>query len=309
MNIVFLGTPEFAATILQSLIETGHNILLAVTQPDKPVGRKRILEFSPVKKLALAHQIPVFQPKSLKKDHQTILNLNPDILITAAYGQMLPNILLDEIRSVNVHGSLLPFYRGGAPIQYALFDGLKETGITIMYMAYQMDSGDIIKQESIPILESDDYQSLSKRLAHLGAKLLNEVLQDISQDIIVRIPQDHNQATFAYTLKLEDEYIDFNQSADQIINRLRGLSPQPGGYANLKGNSIKLFKAQKSDIINNEAMPGTVLINQKKLVVATKDISIEILEIQVPGKKRLAVKDFLNGQNLILVGDVFERKP
>lgn len=305
MKIVFMGTPQFAVPILE-MLSLQEEILLVVTQPDKPTGRKKVLLPSPVKEKALSLGIPVFQPSKLKTDYHIILDLKPDLLITAAYGQMLPKELLNHITAINVHGSLLPQYRGGAPIQYALFDGLKTTGITIMYMAYQMDAGDIIKQREITIDDDDNYQSLSTKLSKQGALLLKEVLSDLKQGIIQRLPQDEKDVTFAYTLKPDDEKIHFHMKTEDLINKIRGLSPEPGATANFKNTTIKFYQAQKGDIIDNKAVPGTILSVKKKLIVKTNDGSIDLLEIQVPGKKVMATKDFLNGQNIMQVGDVFE---
>ena len=205
---------------------------------------------------------------------------------------MLPKKLLDQVKAINVHGSLLPRYRGGAPIQYALFDGLTETGVTIMYMAYQMDSGDVIKQEAIPIEPKDNYQSLSIKLSYLGARLLNEVLEDVNQNKIERKPQDINQVSFAYTLKQIDEWISFKQTSEQIINRIRGLSPDIGATAFIKNATLKFYQAQKSDIIDDKAVPGTILVAKKQLIIKTVDGSIEILQIQAPGKKSWPSKTF-----------------
>ena len=306
MKIVFMGTPEFACPILEMLTQK-HQVLMVVTQPDKPVGRKKILTPSPVKILAESLNIPVFQPTSLKSDYQSIIDLKPDFLITAAYGQMLPKALLDVLPALNVHGSLLPKYRGGAPIQYALFDGLKETGVTIMYMAFQMDSGDIIEQEKVSIAENDNYLSLSKKLSLIGAKLLDKVLIDLSKGIIHRTPQKENDVTFAFTLKHHDEHIDFNQTTDIILNRLKGLTPEPGGYALINGHQIKIYQMKKSDIINHAGEPGVILDAKKSFIVSTLDGAVELIEIQVPGKRKMHVKDFLNGQNIIKTGDQFHK--
>jgi methionyl-tRNA formyltransferase len=300
-----MGTPEFSVPILEMLYQK-HEVLAVVTQPDKKVGRKQTITFSPVKEKALALNLSVYQPESLRKDYQFILDLKPDYIITAAYGQMLPQELLNEIESINVHGSLLPKYRGGAPIQYALFDGLNQTGITIMYMAYQMDSGDIIKQGSIDIEKDDNTKSLTSKLSQLGVRLLDQVLTDLSKGIKNRIPQDPSQVTFAKTLKVEDEWIPFTWSTDKIINRIRGLSPDIGASLAIHKTVLKCFKAVRSDIISDNSIePGTVLETKKKLIVKTIDGALEILEIQAPGKKKMHIKDFLNGQNIIQVGDVF----
>lgn len=302
-----MGTPQFAVPILEMLHQE-HHVLMVVTQPDKAVGRKKVLTASPVKEKALALSLPVFQPVKLKENYQPILDVKPDLLITAAYGQMLPNTLLDQVKAINVHGSLLPKYRGGAPIQYALFDGLRETGITIMYMAYKMDSGDIIRQRALSIFENDHYGSLSERLSYLGRDLLKEVLNEMKQHDISSYPQDESKVTFAYTLKPADEIIHFHTTTEAIINKIRGLTPEPGATVSIKNTTLKFYRAQKSDIIDKEAVPGTVLMAKKKLVIRTLDGAIEILEIQAPGKKIMPIKDFLNGQQLLNEGDVFEER-
>ncbi len=304
MKIVMMGTPRFAVPILE-MLHKKHTVLLVVTQPDKPTGRKKILTESAVKVKAKELNLEIFQPVKLKTEYQKIIELKPDFIITAAYGQMLPKELLDQIPAINVHGSILPKYRGGAPIQYALFDGLKETGVTVMYMAFQMDSGDIIKQEVVQIYENDNYLTLSERMSIVGANLLDSVLNDISQGIKHRIPQNKDKVSFAYTLKHEDEFISFHQSTESIINRIKGLAPEPGAHAILKNSIIKFYRAQKSDIIDSKAVPGTVLQSKKRLIIKTLDGSIEILEIQAPGKKIMNIKDFLNGQTIIKDDDVF----
>ncbi len=305
MKLVFMGTPVFSVPILEALIKH-HEVLLVVTQSDKPVGRKRVLTESPVKKCAIENNIPVFQPEKLREDYQRILDLKPDILITAAYGQMLPKALLNQVKAINVHGSLLPKYRGGAPIQYALFDGLKETGISIMHMAYQMDSGDIIKQAKVEISDDDNYETLSHKLSLKGRQMIIDVLDDLSHGKTERKPQDASQVTFAYIIKRNDEFLDFKQTTKKVINRVRGLSPEPGAHAYIGNHLIKFYSVSNSDIIKGEAKPGTILENKKKLVIATLDGAVEILEIQVPGKKQMAVRDFLNGQTMINIGDVFK---
>lgn len=305
MNLVFMGTPDFAVPILD-ILHQNHQVMLVVTQPDKPVGRKKIMTPSPVKVKALELGLPVFQPEKLKSDYAPILNLHPDLIITAAYGQMLPNMLLDQVTAINVHGSLLPKYRGGAPIQHAIFNGEKSTGITIMYMAYQMDSGDIIRQQSIPILSSDDYGTLSKKLSILGAELLHQVLTEYEKEPLISKPQNVEKVTFAYTLKPKDEILSFHQKTDNVINRIRGLSPEPGATAHHPASDIKVYEARKSDIIDSKAVPGEVLSVKKQLTVKTLDGAVDILCIQIPGKKKMAVSAFLNGQNIIKPGDVFK---
>lgn len=307
MKIVFMGTPLFAEKVLEMLIKE-HNVVMVVTQPDKAVGRKKIKMPSIVKEIALKHQIEVFQPEKIKKNYQKIIDVNPDYIITAAYGQILPRALLDKVKAINVHGSLLPKYRGGAPIQYALFNGDEKTGVTIMYMAFKMDSGDIIKQEEITIEADDDYLSLTKKLSILGTRLLKEVLEDIKHHKIVSIPQDESKVTFAKTLTYDDEFLDFNQNTNQIINRIKGLSPEPGAHAFVNNQKIKVYKAKKSDIIiDKEETPGTVIKLKKQLIVKTLDGAVEILSVQIPGKNIMPAKDFLNGQNFISENDVFNK--
>lgn len=305
MNILFMGTPQFAVPILEMIVKK-HHVVMVITQPDKPVGRKKRLTPSPVKEKALSLGLPVFQPTKLKLEYKHLLDLDVDLIITAAYGQMLPQELFERFDAINVHGSLLPSYRGGAPIQYALFDGLKKTGVTIMFMVYQMDAGDIIKQEEVMIEESDDYLSLSTKMSYVGARLLDEVLDHYEQGDLTCYPQDPSRVTFAYTLKPHDERIHFHQTTNAIINRIRGLSPEPGATASIKNTTMKFYRAQKGDIIEENARPGTILLAKKRLVIKTLDGSVEMLDVQVPGKRIMSAKEFLNGQNLIAEGDCFE---
>lgn len=218
---------------------------------------------------------------------------------------MLPKLLLDEVTSINVHGSLLPKYRGGAPIQYALFDGLEETGISIMYMKMKMDSGDIIKQEKLKIDETDNYESLSNKLSYLGSDLLIDVLNKYKLKEISSYPQDEKEITYAYNLTREDEIIDFNLTTKEIINKIRGLSPNIGGSFKIENTIVKVFLAQESDIINNHK-PGTILEVDKRLLIKTKDSSIEILEIQEAGKKKMGIRDYLNGQKIFEINKIIK---
>jgi len=305
MKIVFFGTPEFAVPSLKMLHEN-HEILLVVTQPDHTVGRKKQIVKSPVKIYAECVNLPIFQPEKIKQEDQRIIDLKPDLIITAAYGQMLPNRLLKNVKALNVHGSLLPKYRGGAPIQYALFDGLKETGVTVMYMAEKMDSGDIIKQEKVLIDPSDNYKTLMLKMSFVGANLLKSVLEDMKQGIFHRVSQNKDEVSFAYTIKRDDEWLDFNDTATNILNRIRGLSPEPGASTYINGKIVKFYQAKISDIIKHNE-PGTVLSTDKMLLIQTKDQAIEILELQVAGKRKMDAKSFLNGQSIIKKGDHFQK--
>ena len=307
MKVVFMGTPTFALPILKMLHQM-HDVVLVVTQPDKPVGRKRVLTASPVKTLAHDLGLPVFQPKKIRQDFQPILDMNADVLITAAYGQILPKALLSGIKSINIHGSLLPTYRGAAPIQYALFDGLKETGITIMEMVYEMDAGPIILQDKIAIEEEDNFETLSNKLSILGTTLLTKVLSSFDAYFEKRMPQDPRLVTFSPLIKYEDEAIDFHWSTDKIMHRIRGLSPEPGAHFFHANSLFKVYQAVKSDIIDSSSKPGTILSDKKRLTIKTKDGAIDLIEIQAHGKKRMAIKDYLNGQNTFQIGDVIKEE-
>lgn len=303
MKIIFMGTPEFAVPSLKKLIEEDFEIVAVVTQPDKVQGRKREIIFSPVKEFALKNNLKVLQPTKIQEYTEELLSLGANLIITAAYGQILPKELLDNIKAINVHGSLLPAYRGGAPIQYALFDGLKKTGVTIMDMAFKMDSGDIILKGEVEIADSDNYLTLSNKLSLVGAELLIDALKNNYP----RIKQDESLVTFAYTLKRSDEFLDFYGEGTKVINRLKGLMPEPGASFIINGTTIKVFNIIKSDIIK-VLDTGQVYLTNKEFYIKTNDSILEILEIQVPGKRRMAVRDFLNGQTIIKSGDFVERK-
>lgn len=300
-KILFMGTPEFAVPVLEELINNNYEIVGVVTQPDKVQGRKKEVVFSPVKTLALKHNLNILQPIKIRDEYEQLLTLGADLIVTAAYGQILPKALLAGLPAINVHGSLLPSYRGGAPIQYSLFDGVARTGITIMDMVYKMDAGDIILQESVDITEDDNYETLSKKLSLVGAKLLIKGLEPN----LPRIKQDEDLVTFAYTLKREDEFLDFNNDADVVINRLKGLMPDPAASIKVNEDIYKVYNIKKSDIISTNK-PGTISLVNKGLYVSTKTLDIEIIEIQAPGKKRMLVKDFLNGQKGIKDSDYVE---
>ena len=306
MRVVFMGTPEFAATILESLTEK-YDVVLVVTQPDKAVGRKQILVPSEVKKCAELKGIPVFQPKKIKEEYEPVLAAKPDIIITAAFGQFIPKIILDypKFGCINVHGSLLPKYRGGAPIQKAIINGESETGITIMYMAPKMDAGDIILQRSIPILPTDDNGSMFIKLSILGKELLHEALPLIIAGTNKKIAQDESLATYAYNISHEEQFIDWNNSAQDVFNHIRGLSPNPTALSSINGTIIKVYEAKVVET-NLVGKPGEVLSLSKELLVACGKDAISILTLQVSGKNKMDVKSFLNGQKIVNVGSVLE---
>ena len=245
-RIVFMGTASFSLAVLKMLIEEGYNIVGVVTQPDRYVGRKKVLTMPDVKVEALKYDIPVIQPARIKEDYQAVADLKPDLIITAAYGQIVPQAVLDipRLGCINVHASLLPLYRGGAPVHQAIIDGQEKTGVTIMYMVKKMDAGDMIAQKEIPILEEDTVGILYDRLSDLGAKLLKETLPDILKGTNQRIPQDENLVTYAPTLSREDERLDWNMSARQVYNKVRGTNPWPGSYTTYQGKTVKIWAGQ-----------------------------------------------------------------
>ncbi|MFA5720448.1 MAG: methionyl-tRNA formyltransferase [Acholeplasmataceae bacterium] len=300
MKIVFMGTILFSRTILEKLNQV-YPVGLIVTQPDKKVGRKQILTPNEVKVFAVENQIKTFQPTSLYRDYQEIIDYKPDLIITAAYGQMIPKEVLALCPALNVHGSLLPKRRGGAPIQRAIMEGDEKTGITIMYMAQKMDSGDIIKQRSIAI-EGDTTTTLFHKMAHLGSELLLEVVSEFISGTIRSFPQDESLVTFSYNLTKEDEYLDFNQTTQQIINHLNGLLDEPGGSIFINNTRIKIYELKKHDIISS-APPKTILSIDKELIIKTQDGALSILTLQEQGKRVMNVKDYLNGQRLFNKGE------
>lgn len=303
MNIVFMGTPYFAVPILEKLNEISP-INLVVTQPDKRVGRKQEFTYSPVKLFAVRHNLEVFQPKNIKTDYQRIIDIKPDIIVTAAYGQMIPAELINHYTMVNIHGSLLPKYRGGAPVQRAIMNGDTTTGVTLMYMAQKMDSGSIIAQSEISIEADDTTTSLMKKLSYVGRDLLVENLEDILNKQIDPILQDESLVTFAYNLNKKDEILNFNQPTYLVMRQLNGLLDEPAASIFIKGVRIKVFKLAKSDIISS-MKPGTVVSIDKELHVKTLDGVVRILELSEQGKKRMTDKAYLNGQKIICEGSVF----
>ena len=299
MNIVFMGTPEFGASILSELVKE-HNVVLVVTQPDKMVGRKREIEFSAVKKKAIELNIPVFQPIKIRQEYNYIIeNYEFDLIVTAAYGQIVGTKLLNypKYKAINVHGSLLPKYRGGAPIQRSIINGDKETGITIMYMAKEMDSGDILSQESLPILDIDNSDSMFKKLAVLGSSMINKTIDDLVNNKLTPIPQKVEEVTFAYNISHEEELIDFNKSSREVFNLIRGLSTNPGAYFKINNFAIKVYE---SIIANNKTSyePGVICdVTKDSFSVSCKDNTIITFKtIKPEGKGIMSVKDFMNGK-------------
>lgn len=299
MRIVFMGTPDFAVPSLQALIDAGHDVCAVYTQPDKPQGRKQILTAPPVKTLALEHDIPVFQPNTLKnEDEQARLReLAPEVIIVVAYGKLLPKAVLDipPHGCINVHGSLLPRWRGAAPIQWAVIAGDEMAGVTTMQMAEGLDTGDMLLTYETKVGEKETAGELFDRLAQSGAELLTQTL--VKLDEITPRPQDDAQSCYAHMLDKQMAVIDWSKSAHEIDCLIRGLNPWPIALTTLSGERLKVFAAEKA---NGNGEPGTVLEADPKkgLTVACGEGALRLTEIQLVGGKRMKATDFLRGHSL-----------
>ena len=295
-RIVFMGTPTFAVSVLERLLEEGYNVVGVVSQPDKPVGRKRELTPTPVKACATRHGIPVLQPEKIRTDYEAILALEPDLIVTAAYGQIVPTALLEAPPhgAINVHASLLPKYRGGAPIHQAILDGETETGVTIMYMVDRLDAGDMIANTIVPIDETDTVGTLFDKLAVAGSNLLIDTLPAFLEGWIEAVPQDEQAVTFAPNISRERERLDWSQGGVTLYNQIRGMNPFPTAYTTYEGERMKLFASEK---VSGTGKPGTIIrIEETGFVVATgDDVALKIVELQPAGKKRMDGATFLRG--------------
>ncbi|MGG4470375.1 methionyl-tRNA formyltransferase [Paenibacillus alvei] len=299
-KIVFMGTPDFSVPVLQRIIGDGYEVIAVVTQPDRPVGRKKVLTPPPVKVEALKHGIPVYQPEKIRQSEELaqIIALNPDLIVTAAFGQILPKELLDapKLGCINVHASLLPELRGGAPIHYSIIQGKEKTGITIMYMAEKLDAGDILTVAEVPIEEEDTVGTLHDKLSETGSELLSSTLPKLIAGELTPIPQDDEKATFAPNIKRSDERIDWSSSGEQIYNKIRGMNPWPVAFTEYESKPMKIWGAKKIARQTN-ALPGTIVsIEEDGLIVATGSGSfIKITELQPAGKKKMTADVFLRG--------------
>ena len=309
LKVLFMGTPDFSVNVLQGLIDN-YDVVGVVTQPDKEVGRKKEMKFSPVKELALKNDIRVYQPKNIKEEYEDLLKLNVDMIVTCAYGQIIPKILLDfpKYKCINVHASLLPKLRGGAPIHKAIINNYPRTGVTIMYMAEKMDAGDIISQVETPILKTDNVGTLHDRLSGLGTKLLLETIPNIISGNINPVKQNDEEVTYAWNISREEEKIDFNKDTIDIFNQIRGLNPWPGAYALLDGTVVKIYNSRISDSFFTTKKNGEIgKVYDDGIGISTHDGEIIITELQFAGKRRMTVKEYLNGKNKEdLIGKVFE---
>ena len=297
IKIVFMGTPDFAVPIFKALADN-YNVVAVVTQPDKLVGRKQILTPSPIKKASALYNIPVLQPVKIRNEYDSILKYEPDMIVTCAYGQILPKELLDypKYKSINVHASLLPKLRGGAPIHHAIMDGYNKTGITIMYMSVLMDRGDIISQSETTITKDDTLESLHDRLSEMGKDLLLKTLPNIISGNINPIKQDESKVTYGYNITKEDEKIDFTKTSREVDNKVRALNPTPGAYTTINSKRMKVYDVRISDRYYANTKPGTIVGFEKDGIrVVTKDKEVILTDIAIEGKKRCLVKDYLNG--------------
>ena len=296
-KLIFMGTPDFAATVLEGLLDdANYDVLAVVTQPDRAVGRKKEIKMTPVKEVALAHNLPVYQPEKMSGSDEMaeLMTLGADGIVTAAFGQFLPTKLLDSVDfAVNVHASLLPKYRGGAPIHYAIINGDKEAGVTIMEMVKKMDAGDMIAKASTPITDEDNVGTMFEKLAVIGRDLLLKTLPDYIAGNIKPELQDESKATFSPNITSEEERIDWNKSAREVFNHIRGLYPWPVAHTLLDGKRFKIYEASLAE---GQGQPGQIIEKGKEtLVVATGDGAISLKTVQLAGKPRMSVVDFLNG--------------
>lgn len=295
-----MGTPDFSVPILEALIAADYEIAAVVTQPDRPVGRKKILAPTPVKEAALKHGLLVLQPEKISGSEELakIIELQPDLLVTAAFGQFLPQKLLDvpTYGAINVHASLLPKYRGGAPVHYALIRGEKETGVTIMYMEKKMDAGAILSQRSLEITEKDDVGTLFKRLSRLGRDLLMDTLPDLLAGKITPIQQDEEKVTYSPNIKAEEEIIEWTKTAKEIDWKVRGMRPWPGAYTFLKDKRLKIWDVTPLEEQTSE-LPGIIIRIEKEaiFVACGENTVLQLNELQPAGKSKMTAKAFLSG--------------
>lgn len=301
MKLIFMGTPDFAVPCLESLIDAGHEIAAVFTQPDKPVGRKQVLTPSPVKVCAEKHGITVYQPRSVRTDYAVsiVRNIAPDCVVVVAFGKIIPPEMLaiPRLGFVNVHGSLLPKYRGAAPIQWAVIDGEKRTGVTTMQMDEGLDTGDILDVMSTDIGENETSGELFDRLAPMGAELIVKTLEKLEQGIVTPIKQDDSLSNYAKIITKDMAQIDFSVSAEAAFNRIRGFNPWPVAYTIISGKRMKVFAAEKVGSVKGAA--GEVVCSDKSLVVAFGDGNgLKFTDVQLEGSKRMPAADLLKGRSI-----------
>ena len=310
LKVVFMGTPEFSLNVLKMLIEN-TKVIGVVTQPDKIVGKDKEKSYTPIKKLALENNIKVLQPEKIRKEYDEVINLQPDIIITCAYGQIIPEVILNAPKygCINVHASLLPKLRGGSPLHHAIIDGYDKTGVTIMYMDKGMDTGDIISQEEIMINDDDTVGTIHDKLSVLGSSLLLKTLPSIIAGTNERIKQNEDEATYCHNITHEEEQIDFNDTVRNIFNKVRGMNPYPVSYFTLDNKVFKVYKVQYEETskYQNKVNGEIVVLDKNNLGIKASNGIIYLLDIKKEGKKRMLIKDFLNGDKENLIGKVVNR--
>lgn len=309
LKVIYMGTPEFGLKSLEAIYEN-HDVIGVVCQPDRPSNRGEI-RYSKIKEFALNHNIKVFQPENIKEDYKEILNEKPDMIITCAYGQIIPKEILDypKYGCINIHASLLPKLRGGAPIHRAIIEGHKESGITIMKMSLKMDAGDIISQESVEILDTDTVGILHDKLSLIASELIIKTIPSIVDGTATYTKQVESEATFGFVITKKDERIDFKQTTREIVNRIRGLNPYPGAYCLLQSKIVKLWAARYGNNHYSDAVYGQIVkIYDDGIGVKTENGEVIITELQLEGRKRMSAEDFLRGvvNKDVLLGKIFE---
>lgn len=309
LKIVYMGTPEFGLPALEA-INSIYNVIAVVCQPDK-VGNRNEVKYCPIKEYALKNNILVLQPESIKNEYKDIIKLEPDMIVTCAYGQIVPKELLDypKYGCINIHASLLPKLRGGAPIHRAIIEGHKETGVTIMKMVPKMDAGDVITQEKIEILDEDTVGTLHDKLSILGKDLVLKTIPMILSGTATYTKQNESEATFAWVINKEDEHLDFNLTTREIINKVRGLNPFPGCYCMLSGRRLKIWKCTYGTTVSDMSLIGQIIkIYDNGIGVRTSNGEVIITELQLEGKRKMNASEFLNGvvNKDLLVGRILE---
>lgn len=309
MKVVFMGTPDFSVPSLHALIKAGHKIEAVVTQPDKPKGRGKSMQYTPVKEAAVKYGIPVFQPEKVKDPNfiEQLKSIDMDVIVVIAFGQILPESILNLPRfgCINVHASLLPSYRGAAPIQRVILDGKKTSGVTTMFMSEGLDEGDMIDKITILLDKKETFGSLHDKLSLEGAKLLLQTLEKIENCSAVRHKQDSELANYASMIHKKTGSVDFHKTAEEIERMIRGLDPWPSAYTKLDGKTLKLWEAEVTDA-EYQGIPGEIVeITDDSLIIKTGDKALVVKSLQLEGKKRMKVKDFLRGNN-IKAGTILE---
>ena len=303
LKIVFMGTPEFACSILQSLIDSRHEVIAVVSQPDKKVGRKQIIQETPTKQLARKYHIDVIQPIKIKEDYNKILSYQPDLIVTCAYGQMIPETLLNmpKYGSLNVHASLLPKLRGGAPIHKSIIYGEEKTGVSIMRMVNKMDAGDYMLQQEVTIDSNDTAGTLYKKLMVIGSQAIITAIDSLVEGTAKFVKQDESKVSFAYNISKEEEKIDLDKSYKDVYNHIRGLIPWPVGYVYFHDKKLKIHGVKLSEK-KCDVPIGELFVEDKQVFLSCHGGVVQLCEVQLEGKKRCSAIEFINGNKSKIIG-------